>query len=214
MMTEKPADDGGEPIASNIKRSLVSLYTQQGQRKYLTQQERRQFINAAKSEAQLVSAFCCLICDTGCRISEALSLTPKHIDSSDGVIVIECLKKRRPGVYRAVPVSPQLLTQLTQLTASLPKNERIWPWCRMTGYRRIKQVMKQAQIIGPQASPKGLRHSFAIAAIGAGVPLNLVQRWLGHADMATTAIYTHVVGNEEKQIAEKMWKDWRYNDEI
>jgi len=214
MMTEKPADDGGEPIAPNIRRSLVSLYTQQGQRKYLTQQERRQFINAAKLELPLVFAFCWLICDTGCRISEALSLTPKHIDSSDGVIVIECLKKRRPGVYRAVPVSPQLLSQLTQLTASLPKNVRIWPWCRMTGYRRIKQVMKQAQIIGPQASPKGLRHSFAIAAIGAGVPLNLVQRWLGHADMATTAIYTHVVGNEEKQIAEKMWKDWQHNDEI
>lgn len=214
MKKEQPAFDGGEAISLSNKPTLISLYTRQGQRKYLTQQERERFIDTASYEIALVFAFCCLLSDTGCRISEALALTPKHIDHADGVIVIECLKKRQHGIYRAIPVSPRLLNQLTRLTASLSQNERIWPWCRMTGYRRVKSVMKQANITGPQASPKGLRHSFAIAAISAGVPLNLVQRWLGHADMATTAIYTHVVGNEEKQIAEKMWRAWQHNDEI
>jgi len=82
----------------------------------------------------------------------------------------------------------------------------------MTGYRRVKEAMQRAGITGPQASPKGLRHGFAVAAIGAGVPLNLVQRWLGHADMATTAIYTHAVGDEERKIAQRMWKNWPKTD--
>ncbi len=38
-----------------------------------------------------------------------------------------------------------------------------------------------------------------------GVPLDLVQRWLGHANIATTAIYTRVLGPEEREIAARMW---------
>ena len=38
-----------------------------------------------------------------------------------------------------------------------------------------------------------------------GVPLNLVQRWLGHASMATTAIYLDALGEEEREIAARMW---------
>ena len=51
-------------------------------------------------------------------------------------------------------------------------------------------------------TPKGLRHSFGIHAIRFGVPLNLVQRWLGHASMTTTAIYLDALGGE---IAARMW---------
>lgn len=126
--------------------------------------------------------------------------------------MIESLKKRQEGIFRAIPVSPHLLQRLLKLTASIPPAQRIWPWCRMTGYRRIKEVMIRAGIIGPQGSPKGLRHGFAVAAVSAGVPLNLVQRWLGHADMATTAIYTYVVGDEERKIARRMWERWPTGD--
>jgi site-specific recombinase XerD len=38
-----------------------------------------------------------------------------------------------------------------------------------------------------------------------GVPLNLLQRWLGHAQLTTTAIYANAIGPEERQIAERMW---------
>jgi integrase/recombinase XerD len=38
-----------------------------------------------------------------------------------------------------------------------------------------------------------------------GIPLNLVQRWLGHAQLSTTAIYADAVGPEEHAIAAKMW---------
>jgi integrase/recombinase XerD len=58
-------------------------------------------------------------------------------------------------------------------------------------------------------SPKSFRHGFGVAAVSAGIPLNLVQRWLGHAQLTTTAIYADAyadaVGAEEKKIAERMW---------
>jgi integrase len=37
------------------------------------------------------------------------------------------------------------------------------------------------------------------------VPINLVQRWLGHASMTTTAIYLQAMGFEEREIAARMW---------
>ena len=50
-----------------------------------------------------------------------------------------------------------------------------------------------------------LRHGFGVAAVTAGVPLNLVQKWLGHAQLSTTAIYADAVGEEEHAIAVRMW---------
>jgi site-specific recombinase XerD len=65
--------------------------------------------------------------------------------------------------------------------------------------------MVAAGLDGPHASPKGLRHGFGVAAVCAGVPLNLVQRWLGHAQLSTTSIYADAVGEEEQSIAARMW---------
>jgi integrase/recombinase XerD len=53
--------------------------------------------------------------------------------------------------------------------------------------------------------PKGLRHGFGVNAIQCGVPLNLLARWMGHANMKTTAIYADATGPEERQIAARMW---------
>ncbi|CAM5194064.1 Phage integrase family protein OS=Bosea thiooxidans OX=53254 GN=SAMN05660750_03249 PE=4 SV=1 [Bosea thiooxidans] len=53
--------------------------------------------------------------------------------------------------------------------------------------------------------PKALRHGFAVAAFQAGVPPHLVQKWMGHASMRTTAIYGDVSGPDERMFAEKMW---------
>jgi integrase/recombinase XerD len=76
----------------------------------------------------------------------------------------------------------------------------------MIGWRRVREVMTQAGIRGPHGSPKGLRHGFGVAAVTAGVPLNLVQKWLGHAQLSTTAIYADAVGAEEHATAARMWR--------
>jgi site-specific recombinase XerD len=44
-----------------------------------------------------------------------------------------------------------------------------------------------------------------VQAVTAGVPLDLVQRWLGHAQLTTTAIYADAVGAEEQAIVQRMW---------
>ena len=76
---------------------------------------------------------------------------------------------------------------------------------KFTGTCGCNPIMARAGIAGPQASPKGLRHGFGVACIEKGIPLNLVQRWLGHAQLSTTAIYADVVGEEERHIAARLW---------
>jgi integrase/recombinase XerD len=191
----------------------MQLYDRHGHRKYLTPSERRDFILASESALQQVRTLCCTLAHTGCRISEALNLTADRIDIDDGVIVIESLKKRREGVFRAVPVSPAFLDVLdlvhglraARLSEDRGGSIHLWPWSRTTAWRRVRTVMQLAGICGVQATPKGLRHGFGIKAVVSGVPLNLVQRWLGHAQLTTTAIYADAIGPEERQIAERMW---------
>jgi site-specific recombinase XerD len=50
-----------------------------------------------------------------------------------------------------------------------------------------------------------LRHGFGVAAVSKGIALNMVQKWLGHSQLTTTAIYANAVGEEEQNIAARMW---------
>jgi integrase len=132
---------------------------------------------------------------------------------ADGVIIIESLKKRRRGVYRAIPVPPSFLDTLEAVHGlkalkdglDSGRNVQLWPWSRPTGWRYVCAVMESAGVAGLHATPKGLRHGFGIKAVISNVPLNMTQKWLGHADLATTAIYADAIGPEEKQLAERMW---------
>jgi integrase/recombinase XerD len=65
--------------------------------------------------------------------------------------------------------------------------------------------MAAAAISGTHATPKGLRHGFGVSAFQSNVPPHLVQRWLGHASLRTTAIYGDVIGPEERAFAARMW---------
>ena len=62
-----------------------------------------------------------------------------------------------------------------------------------------------SEIKGPQACARGLRHHFGVNAVMKGVALPLLQKWMGHASITTTQIYTQIVGDEERLVASKMW---------
>jgi integrase/recombinase XerD len=136
-----------------------------------------------------------------------------RVDPGDGVLVFESLKKRRKGVYRAVPVPPDFLDRLRLVhdlelvhhSEDRGRGIRLWPWSRTTAWRRVSEVMEHAGLGRIHATPKGLRHGFGIKAVTSEVPLNMTRKWLGHSRIATTAIYTNATGPEEKQIAERMW---------
>lgn len=184
------------------------LFDRRGRRKYLTPDERRRFIEVSCLQSSEIRAFCLTIAMTGCRLSEALELTWAQVDQIANEIVLRSLKKRRHDVYRPVPVPPFVLTSILDASPHREKSshERIWPWCRATGWKRVKEVLHQACVAGGHASPKGLRHGFAAAAVLSGVPLSVVQRWLGHSNIATTAIYTGIVGEEERELAARLWR--------
>ncbi|MCW2406949.1 hypothetical protein M2336_003633 [Sphingobium sp. B1D7B] len=184
-----------------------------GSRKYLTADEIDRFVQQSNKNSLEVHAFCSIIAYTGCRISEALSFTQQNIDFSSRQAIIKCLKKRGKAVFRAVPLPAPILKLFKRwFSRRTTSNERLWPWCRMTGYRRIRETMISAGIVGSHASPKGLRHGFGVRAVQSNIPLNLIQRWLGHADIKTTSIYTFVVGPEERLIAQRMWRTKRRPD--
>lgn len=181
------------------------MFDRQGGRKYLNDAERRAFHGTAQkvSDASM-RAFCLTLFYTGCRISEALNLTVQRVDTSQKCVVFETLKRRRREVFRDVPV-PEVLIELLSELKDQDMARRLWPFSRPTAYRMVKACMKQAGIVGGMASPKGLRHGFAVACIGKNIPLPTLQKWMGHARLETTAIYIGVSGSEERELARRLW---------
>jgi integrase/recombinase XerD len=182
-------------------------------RKYLTSTERRRFHQAAYAAPVKVRLFCLVLAWSGSRLSETLALTPSAIDLDIGAASFETLKRRARGIIRQVPLPGSLLHELElefDLRAAqrdpIQARCRLWTWSRTTAWRRIKKVMVAADIHGACAMPKGLRHTFGVNAFQTKIPPHLIQRWLGHASLRTTAIYGDVMGREERSIAARMWR--------
>jgi|TARA_R110001592_G_C13190379_1_gene752509 integrase/recombinase XerD len=66
--------------------------------------------------------------------------------------------------------------------------------------------MAQAGISGPDATPKGLRHGFGVKAAADTRNPRLVQKWLDRRHLETTVIYMDAVGDEERELATRMWQ--------
>lgn len=179
------------------------MFDRAGQRKYLVAKERCAYVAAALQREERIAAFCLTLAVSGARISEVLALTSERIDRSNGALVFETLKRRKQGVFRAVPAPDGLLRMLCRL--AVPRGQRIWPWCRTTAWSMVKDVMREAGISEALCKPKALRHAFGVDAGQNRVPLNIVQRWLGRARIETTAIYADAIGEEERNLARRTW---------
>lgn len=200
--------------------SEMRLHDLQGNRLYLNAEERAAFLATAKRQPARDRTICETLHWTGCRPSELLEITPARVDLSGGFITIRSLKKRQDAkgqqkvVFRSVPVPGDFLdtlntahgvreAQRSRKKAAVP----IWDLSRIRIWQIVKRVMIEAGIPdAPHRSPKGLRHGFGVHATVQGVPLHLLQRWLGHAQLSTTAIYADAVGREEQDIAARMWR--------
>ncbi len=180
-----------------------SIYTTTGERKYLTVNERERFIAEAMKADLPTLALCLLLCLTGCRISEALGVMPIHVETGEGVVRFRTLKRRKGRVeWRHVPI-PLKLIGLLQSLSNEPETP-IFDFSRTTAWRRIKKLMLDAGIEGAQATAKGARHYFGVHADAKGIPQPVLQRWMGHTKLETTAIYRQAVGTEEQQLAERL----------
>ncbi|MCG2747341.1 MAG: tyrosine-type recombinase/integrase [Desulfobulbaceae bacterium] len=90
----------------------MSLFDEKGKRLNLTDTERKLFLDASKVETRENRVFCSVLHYTGCRLSEALELTPRQISMQEQAIIIRTLKKRKRDKqgrekkpqFRSVPV--------------------------------------------------------------------------------------------------------------
>ena len=190
-----------------------SLIDRRGRRKYLVSAERRSFIQIALGRADATGTFCVVLALCGARISEVLALTPERIDTANTTIVFETLKRRERGIFREVPVPRELIAFLEDVHGISAMrgdparcSQRIWPWSRPTGWRRVKETMRLAGIPEAQSKPKALRHAFGIEGTQQRVGLSLLKKWLGHAKLETTEIYATPVGKEERKLASLLWR--------
>src|SRR5262249_20345815 len=138
---------------------------------------------------------------------------PLSFQIERNVVTLPTLKRRRPHA-REVPIPPGLMAAIDRRFRLRERQQdpetatkRLWSWSsRITVWRFVKGGMLEAGIVGRAACPRGLRHGFAVNALQASVPLNVLQKWLGHANISTTAIYTAVAGPEEMHFAERFWR--------
>jgi integrase len=189
---------------------VASLYSPRGERKYLNAEERRRVLAALHSLPRDRSLFIALLAWAGARPTELLELTHASFQIAEGVVAIRTLKRRSFSV-REVPIPPELMRDLDDFFTIAAHqragvtNERLFPWSRTTVWRSVKQIMKEANVTGVRACPKGLRHAFGTSAISC-VPLNIVSRWMGHSQLSTTAIYAAAIGPEEVALARRFWR--------
>ena len=184
----------------------TELSTFDGKRKYLTLEEQERFLSATSElERPEVRTFCDTLAFTGCRISEALALTPERIDLSAKAVIFQTLKQRGKIRFRSVPIPAQHLEALlmvhnirkAQKSKSVAtKTAKLWDFKRAMASRHVAAVMGAASIEGAHACPKGLRHGFGVRMAQKTRNPRLVQKLMGHVSMENTAIYMDLVGEE------------------
>jgi len=185
-----------------MPKNAYDAFDSAGRRKYLTPTEGKHFLKAASRLPTRERLLCQTLYYVGCRVSEAVGLMGGDIDAAEGIVQVLTLKKRQKHHVRRVPVPKRFARELVRLNSA---NEPIWPISRMTAWRIVKAVMVEAQISGPQACCKGLRHGFAVRSVLAKIPIHLVQRWLGHSSITSTLIYLSIVGPEERNLIARTW---------
>lgn len=145
----------------------------------------------------------------GLRVSELVKLKISQINLGQGVIHI----MSKGGKERLVPMGEQsvswLVRYLSEARSELLKKslyeDIVFPskrgaeMTRQAFWYRIKEHARNAQI-GKKLSPHTIRHAFATHLLNHGVDLRVVQMLLGHSDLSTTQIYTHVSEHRLKEI--------------
>lgn len=150
---------------------------------------------------------------TGLRISELINLTLSQLHLS--MSFIQTVGKGRKE--RIIPIGDtacyyvQLYLELSRdYLAQKSDAEEPYVFLNLRGealsrqgvWKKIKQMVVQAGI-SKDVTPHTLRHSFATHLLENGADLRMVQELLGHADISTTQIYTHITKKRLKQVYDK-----------
>ncbi len=144
----------------------------------------------------------------GLRVSEAADLQINDIDVDSGILTC----KGKGNKQRKVPLGRSAVEWLKSYLAKRKKKEHIEmrnlfvtslnrPITRQTIFSFIKEYAEKAGL--EDVSPHTLRHSFATHLLQRGADSRSVQAMLGHADISTTQIYTHITDNHLRKTYER-----------
>lgn len=152
-----------------------------------------------------------LIYATGMRVSELINLKMNDVNMDVGFV--KCLGKGNKE--RIIPFGSKakeaISRYLNKSRASFLKKKVSnflfltklgKPMSRQTFWKTIKKYAKEARI-KKEITPHSMRHSFATHILERGADLRIVQEMLGHADISTTQIYTHINKDRLKSIHKK-----------
>jgi integrase/recombinase XerD len=168
------------------------------------------------AEGQRLSALLEILYATGFRVSELVSLP---LTTAIGVLKSEkpfLMVRGKGNKDRVVPLTPAALESLKHYLHSrksyLPKGKEspwLFPSSSQTGYltrQRFGQLLKELALkvgLNPALlSPHMVRHAFATHLLRHGANLLVVQKLLGHSDISTTQIYTHVAQDDLAEMLE------------
>jgi len=192
----------------------------QGKRipKYLSEAEVEDLLAAARArtgaEGLRLVALLEVLYATGLRVSELVGL-PVSALGRDGLMVIV---RGKGGKERMVPLSEPARDALEAYLAVrgkfMPKGSarasaesRLFPSRGAAGHltrarlaQLLKEIAVEAGLAPGRVSPHVLRHSFASHLLAHGADLRSLQQMLGHADIATTQIYTHILDDRLKAL--------------
>jgi integrase/recombinase XerD len=144
---------------------------------------------------------------SGLRASETISLGLDDVDLEQGIV----RARGKGSKERLVPIGGKAVAAVrVYLRSARPKlvrsnderelflNFRGSPLTRQGLYKIVLRHAESAGL-GDRMSPHTLRHSFATHLLAGGCDLRSVQEMLGHADLSTTQLYTHLSGEELKE---------------
>ncbi len=139
-----------------------------------------------------------LLYGLGLRISEAIGLKLDQVKTQDGIVLVQGKGSKQRMVPLGSKVAQTLKNYLhLERDASRTTSDTLLlnrfgkPLSRMGAWKIVRAICETAEIKTP-VSPHTFRHSFATHLIDAGADLRSVQEMLGHADISTTQIYTHL----------------------
>ena len=152
-----------------------------------------------------------LLYATGLRVSELVSLPLASIAKDRPVLIVRGKGAKERMVPIGEPARKAIADYLSVRSAFFLKGKKSSPWLfpsqskgghlsRDSVARSLKELAATAGIAPSRVSPHVLRHSFASHLLAHGADLRSLQQMLGHADVSTTQIYTHVLDERLKQL--------------
>lgn len=205
-------------IDSDPSRKIPAAKKEQTLPKILSRDEVDTLIRAAESkDPHQAARLQCLIeiaYASGMRISEIVSLRLDSVQKDPAFLIV----KGKGGHERLVPVNPSaraaikayLVIRPLFLGAKDKANPYLFASRGADGYltrRRVGQLLdeaaREAGIDPTRVSPHVLRHAFATHLLEGGADLRVVQTLLGHADISTTQVYTHVATARLREVVER-----------